>query len=357
MKKHNFSAGPAILPASVMQGASQACIDFNGSGLSILEISHRSSHFIAVTDEAEQLVRELMGISDEYAVLFLGGGASTQFMMAPLNLLNDNESAAYTDTGAWANKAIKEAKAYGNIQVVASSKADNYTFIPKGYDIPADSKYLHITTNNTIYGTQYQALPETNVPLIADMSSDFLSRPVDVNRFDLIYAGAQKNLGPAGVTLVIVKKSALGRVTNRHIPTMLNYQTHIENGSMFNTPPVFPIFVSMLTLRWIKANGGLLGMQKRNEEKAAVLYNEIEANPFFKPVTATEDRSRMNVTFVMENPEHEAAFMAMAKEGNCVDIKGHRSVGGFRASIYNAMEKSSVEHLVSIMQEFARKNG
>lgn len=357
MKKHNFSAGPAILPASVMEEAAQAARDFNGMGLSILEISHRSPAFIAVLDEAEALVRELLGLSDEFAVIWLSGGASTQFFMAPMNLLDEGETAAYADTGTWSAKAIKEAKNFGTIEVVASSKAENYHHIPKGFSVPAHAKYLHITSNNTIFGTQYHHWPEVSMPLVADMSSDIFSRPLDVERFGLIYAGAQKNLGPAGTTLLIVRKDMLGKVS-RKLPAMLDYRLHIENGSTYNTPPVFPIFVSMLTLRWIKANGGLAGMAQHNEAKAKLLYAEIDANPMFQGVVAREDRSLMNAVFVMA-PGKEALekdFLAAAKEVSCVDIKGHRSVGGFRASIYNAMPLESVEVLVEAMQAFAQKH-
>lgn len=356
MKIHNFSAGPAILPQSVMQQASEACIDINGSGLSILEISHRSPEFSEVIAEAEQLVRELLSIGDDYAVLFLTGGASSQFYMVPMNILNEDEKAAYINTGAWSTKAIKEAKAFGQIEEVASSKDKNFNYLPKRFDIPTGSKYLHITTNNTIYGTEFHKLPDTTVPIVADMSSDFLSRPVDLSRFDLIYAGAQKNLGPAGVTLVIVKKDIVGKV-NRNIPTMLNYQTHIDKGSMFNTPPVFPIYVSMLTMRWIKEKGGLQGMATRNKTKADLIYNEIDRNSLFVGTASIEDRSLMNATFVMTKDGIDGEFMAMAKEHNISGIKGHRSIGGFRASIYNSMPIESVQVLVDVMKKFEEKYG
>lgn len=357
MKMHNFSAGPAILPASVMAEAAEGVRNLNGSGLSILEISHRSAAFTAIIEEAEALVRELLNLSDAYAVLFLSGGASTQFYQAPMNLLNDGETAGYADTGAWSDKAIKEAKHFGNVQVVASSKADNYTYIPRGYNIPAGLKYLHLTSNNTIFGTQYHWWPETDAPLVCDMSSDMLSRPIPVEKFGLIYAGAQKNLGPAGVTLVLVRKDLLG-TAKRHIPTMLDYKVHIENGSLYNTPPAFPIYVTMLTLRWIKAMGGLTAMAAHNEAKAKVLYDEIDANPLFRgAVTEPADRSLMNVTFVTEQPGHEKPFLDAAKAAGLVDIKGHRSVGGFRASIYNAMPPESIQVLVDLMRDFAAKNG
>lgn len=357
MKKHNFSAGPAILPREVIEESAQGALDFNGSGLSILEISHRSAAFSAVLEESEQLVRELMGLNDDYGVLFLSGGASSQFFMAPMNLLNEQETAAYLDTGSWSNKAIKEAKLYGNIEVIASSKADGYTYIPKEYTVPANAKYLHITTNNTIYGTQYQDLPKTDVPLVADMSSDIFSKPIDVNRFGLIYAGAQKNIGPAGVTLVVVHKDMLGKV-KRPLASMLNYQIHLDQGSTFNTPPVFPIYVSMLTFRWIKANGGLAKMAQHNAEKAKLIYDEIDSNPLFKGVvTAKEDRSHMNATFAIHNADLEKPFLEACKAAGCEGLKGHRSVGGFRASIYNAMPAASVQVLVDVMRDFAQQHG
>ena len=354
MKKHNFSAGPAILPASVMAEAAKAVIDFEGMGLSILEISHRSPQFVAVMDEAEQLVKDLLDLSDEYAVLFLSGGASSQFYMAAMNMLDNDEMATYVDTGTWSTKAIKEAREFGKIEVAASSKDKGYTYIPKDFKVPADSKFLHLTSNNTIYGTQFHKLPETDVPILCDMSSDIFSRPLDMSKFSMIYAGAQKNMGPAGTTLVAIKKDLLGKV-KRSIPTMLNYQTHIDKGSMFNTPPVFPIYVSMLTMRWVKANGGVKAMQKINEAKAKILYDEIDSNPMFKGVAEKEDRSLMNVTFVLENPDLDADFLAACTAAGCSGIKGHRSVGGFRASIYNAMPKESIQVLVGVMRDFATK--
>jgi phosphoserine aminotransferase len=356
IKKHNFSAGPAILPQPVFEEAAQAVLDFNGSGLSILEISHRSKDFEAVMAEAEALVREIGGFDDSYAVLFLGGGASTQFFMAPANLLGDNEKAAYLDTGSWSSKAIKEAKLYGNVEVIASSKADNYTHIPKNFQVPDDAVYLHLTSNNTIFGTQYHAFPETNVPLVADMSSDMFSHPIDASKFGLIYAGAQKNLGPAGVTLIIVKKDLLGR-TGRKLPSMLDYRTHVDGGSMYNTPPVFPIYVLMLTLRWLKNLGGLTAIEKHNQAKAKILYDEIDTNPCFEGTVAKADRSLMNVCFLPVNPDHEALFLDACKKAEISGVKGHRSVGGFRASIYNAMPQDSVQLLVDVMQDFAMKHG
>lgn len=358
MKKHNFSAGPAILPASVMEEAAQAVRNLNGSGLSILEISHRSKAFVAILEEAESLVRELLDVSDNYAVLFLTGGASTQFFLAPMNLLNKGDKAGYINTGTWSNKAIKEAHSFGDVVEVASSKDQKYSCIPKGYTIDSDLKYLHITSNNTVAGTQFAKFPDTDVPLVADMSSDIFSRHLDINRYAVIYAGAQKNMGPAGTALVIVRKDLLGKVA-RTIPTMLDYRTHIEKGSSFNTPPVFPIFVSMLTLKWVKEQGGIDAMIKINAAKAAVLYNEIDTNPLFKSAVSNKtDRSLMNVTFVLESKYSHLQddFLAAAAAVGCEGIKGHRSVGGFRASIYNSMPIKSVEVLVGIMKDFAAKH-
>ena len=354
--KYNFYPGPAILPREVMNEAAEAIMEFNGMGFSILEISHRSKEFIAVMDEAQALVKELLQVPDDFEVLFLAGGASLQFAMAPMNLLDGDSKAAYTDTGTWASKAIKDGKLFGKVDVIASSKDKNYSYIPKGYKIDPEYKYLHITSNNTIAGTQYKSFPVTDVPLVCDMSSDIFSRTIDVNAFDVIYAGAQKNMGPAGTTLVIIRKSALGKVT-RAIPAMMNYQNHIDAGSMYNTPPVFPVFVSMLTLRWIKANGGVAAIQKRNEEKANALYAEIDRNPLFYTPNATEDRSFMNVCFLLKDSEKEKLFISQAKEAGCIGIEGHRSVGGFRASIYNAMSIEGVQCLISVMQDFERAHG
>ncbi len=354
--QHNFGAGPAILPATVFEAAAQAVTDFNGSGLSILEISHRSKDFEAVMHEAEALVREIGGFDDRFAVLFLSGGASTQFFMAPMNLLRAEESAAYLDTGAWSAKAIKEARLFGQVSVVASSKADNYNHIPTGYDVPAEAAYLHLTSNNTIFGTQLHHYPDTSVPFVADMSSDMFSRPFDPERFALIYAGAQKNLGPAGVTLVIVRKDWLGRA-QRQLPAMLDYRTHADGGSMYNTPPVFPIYVLMLTLRWLKDLGGLSAVEARNIAKARVLYDEIDANPCFRGTAAPGDRSLMNVCFLASRPELESPFLDACKQAGISGIKGHRSVGGFRASIYNAMPIESVQLLTDVMRDFARRHG
>jgi len=355
MKVHNFNAGPAILPESVLKQAAQAAIEFNGIGMSILEISHRSKDFQAVMDEAVALTKEIAGLGDEYKVLFLGGGASTQFGMIPMNLLETNETAGYSNTGTWAKKAQKEAKLFGNVAELATSEPDNYTFIPKGYDIPDTLKYFHITSNNTIYGTQYHGYPVSPVPYIIDMSSDMFSRQLDYNQFDLIYAGAQKNIGPAGVTMVIVKESLLGKV-NRQIPTMMDYRTHIKEGSMFNTPPVFPIYVTMLTLRWIKERG-LAKIEADNKAKADLLYGAIDSNPLFKGTVAQEDRSWMNVNFIMEDRSLEPEFLQFAKENKCIGLAGHRSVGGMRASIYNALGIESAQFLVNLMDEFAKRKG
>lgn len=352
---HNFNAGPSILPRQVFEQASQAIINFNNTGLSILEIGHRTSLFQPVLDEAIALIKELMKLDADHEVLFLHGGATTQFFQVPMNLLNENETAAYLDCGVWGSKPIKEAKQFGNVNVVASSKDKNYSYIPKGFDIPADSKYFHYTTNNTIEGTQMHFVPETNVPLIADMSSDVLSCELDFNRFDLIYAGAQKNIGAAGVNMVVVNKNILGSV-NRVLPSMLDYRKHIENGSMLNTPPVFAIYVCMLTLRWLKEQGGVSAIEKINNQKAELLYNTLDSIPVFKPTVAKEDRSKMNVVFVMENPELEKDFLDLCKKEGMIGVKGHRSVGGFRISLYNALPLSSVETLTELMKHFALKH-
>ncbi|MBL7795561.1 MAG: 3-phosphoserine/phosphohydroxythreonine transaminase [Saprospiraceae bacterium] len=360
MKKHNFSAGPAVLPAPVLKEAAKAVANYQGSGLGLIEMSHRGPEFTAIIEEANALMHELLAIpaNSGYHVLWLTGGASTQFFMVPMNLLDNGETAAYVDTGVWANKAIKEAKAFGNVEVLASSKEQNYTFIPKGYKIPKHAKYLHLTSNNTIFGTQIQRMPKSPVPIVCDMSSDFLSRPVEVSNYGLIYAGAQKNLGPAGTTVVIVREDMLGKV-NRYLPTMLDYRTFIAENSLYNTPPVFPIYVSMLTMRWIKKTGGLKAMHRRNKAKAALLYNEIDANPLFTGTVAKEDRSLMNICFVMTKG-HEALekeFLKETEANGMVGLKGHRSVGGFRASTYNALPKAGVQALVDLMQDFARRKG
>lgn len=353
--KHNFGAGPCILPQEVFKQASQAVLNFNDTGLSILEISHRSKEFIAVSEEAIEIVKELMNVPAGYSVLFLQGGASLQFAMVAMNLLQEGKKAAYLETGVWAKKAIKEAKPFGEVEIVASSKDANFNFVPKNYTIPTDAAYFHCTSNNTIYGTEMFEFPKTDIPVVCDMSSDIFSRVINVADFDLIYAGAQKNIGPAGATLVIIKDEILGKV-QRAIPSMLDYKIHIDGESMFNTPPVFSIFVSLLNLKWLKSKGGIAEIEKENIAKANALYTEIDRNPLFKGTAVLEDRSRMNVCFVMENPELEKAFLKLAEEKGCVGIKGHRSVGGFRASIYNALSISSVHVLIEAMQEFAEKN-
>ncbi|BAR47765.1 phosphoserine transaminase [Tannerella forsythia KS16] len=356
MRKHNFYAGPSILSEYTIKNTADAVLNFAGTGLSLLEVSHRGKEFVAVNDEARALVKELLHVPETHEVVFLGGGASLQFCMVPYNLLK--KKASYLDTGTWASKAIKEAKFFGEVDLVASSKDKNYTYIPKNYTLAPDTEYFHITTNNTIYGTEIHDIPQVNVPLVADMSSDIFSRPVDVSKYDVIYAGAQKNLAPAGVTIIIVRKDALGKV-ERPIPTMLNYQTHIDKDSMFNTPPVLPIFAALQTLKWYKEQGGVKVLQKKNQEKAAVLYDEIDRNKLFRGTAVPEDRSLMNVCFVMndEYKELESSFAEFAAAAGMVGIKGHRSVGGFRASLYNAMPLESVKALVETMKEFEKKKG
>ena len=356
---HNFNAGPCVLPKPAVESTIEAIRNFDGTGIGLLEISHRTPGWERVMKETADLWRELLNIPDNYQVLFLGGGASTQFFTVPANLLN--KKAAYLQTGVWAKKAIKEAKFYGEVEVVASSEDKNYTYIPKGYTIPKDADYFHITTNNTIYGTEIHEDMDSPVTLVADMSSDIMSRPVDVKKYGLIYGGAQKNVGPAGVTFVIVREDILGKV-DRKLQTMVDYRTHIgeeeKNRSMFNTPPVLPIFVMHETLKWVKSLGGVTAMNKINKEKAALLYNEIDRNKMFVGTAVKEDRSLMNVCFVMADQykDKEADFMAFAKERGMVGIKGHRSVGGFRASLYNACPVESVKALVECMQEFEKKN-
>lgn len=351
MKKYNFGAGPSILPQEVMKATADACVEFGDTGLSLMEISHRTPDFQAVMDEAQALFKELLNIPEGYSVLFVGGGASTQFCMVPFNLLE--HKAAYLNTGVWAKKALKEAKLFGETIEVASSADANYTFIPKDYVIPADADYFHITTNNTIYGTELRKDLDSPVPLVADMSSDIFSRPIDVSKYGLIYGGAQKNLSMAGVTFVIVKNDLLGKVS-RAIPTMLDYRTHVDKGSMFNTPPVVPIYCAMQNLRWIKAQGGVEEMERRAIARAELLYGEIDRNSLFKGTAVKEDRSLMNICFVMneEYKDLEAEFLAFAKSKGMQGIKGHRSVGGFRASCYNAMSIEGVQALVACMQEF-----
>lgn len=353
-KVHNFSAGPGILPSEVLQKAAEACINFDNLNLSLLEISHRSKNFEAVMDESRALVKELLGLNDNYKVLFLGGGASLQFAMVPYNLLRTEGTAGYINTGVWASKAIKEAKIIGNTQVIASSEDKKFSYIPKNYEIPANLDYLHMTSNNTIYGTQIKNFPKTSVPMVCDMSSDIFSRKVNGNDFALIYAGAQKNMGPAGTTMVAVDETILGK-TGRKMLSMLDYQVHIKGGSMYNTPPVFPIYVSMLTLKWLKENGGIPWMEKRNQEKADTLYKEIDRNSMFVGTTAIEDRSNMNVTFIMPKPELEPEFDKLWKAANISGLRGHRDVGGYRASLYNALPLESVNALIEVMQDFEKK--
>ena len=350
MKKHNFSAGPSILPESVIKKASEAVINFNGMGLSLIEISHRSKEFIAVMERAQDLALELTGLKSKgYKALFLQGGASMQFLMTAYNLLETK--AGYINTGAWSSKAIKEAMLFGEVIEVASSKDRNFNFIPKGYEIPSDLNYLHITTNNTIFGTQFQEIPETQVPLIADMSSDIFSRSIDYSKFDLFYAGAQKNMGPSGTTLIIVKENLLGKVS-RTIPSMMNYQVQLKSDSMFNTPPVFPIYTSMLTLEWLEENGGINQIEKHNKTKAELIYNEIDRNSAFEGFAAKEDRSNMNATFNLVNGVDGSLFDSLWNQADISGLKGHRSVGGYRASIYNALSLESVQLLVDVMKKF-----
>ncbi|HOK50452.1 MAG TPA: 3-phosphoserine/phosphohydroxythreonine transaminase [Bacteroidales bacterium] len=356
MRKHNFNPGPSILPEYTLEQTSKAVLDLNGIGMSILEISHRSKEFEAILSETQQLFKELLNIPSGYSILFLGGGASLQFAMIPYNFLNTK--AAYLNSGSWASKAMKEAKFFGEVIEVASSKADNYTYIPKNYVVPDDVDYFHVTTNNTIYGTELKKDPDVKVPVFADASSDILSRPMDVSKYGIIYGGAQKNLGPAGVAFVIIKNDLLGNI-KRTIPTMLDYRTHVENNSLYNTPPVFAIFACLQTLKWLKSIGGVEAIYKINVEKAQILYDEIDRNKLFRcPVRDVEDRSLMNVCFVMneEYKDLESDFLEFAKTKGIVGIKGHRSVGGFRASIYNALPKQSVITLVEAMKEFEAKH-
>ncbi|WP_314235290.1 3-phosphoserine/phosphohydroxythreonine transaminase [Capnocytophaga sputigena] len=351
MKKHNFSAGPSILAPEVFQKASQALLDFEGTGLSVIEVSHRSPEFVRVIERARALALEIAGLDDSYTTLFLQGGASMQFLMVPYNLLETK--AVYIDTGTWANKAQKEAALFGNTEVIASSKADGYKYIPKNVTVPTDANYLHITTNNTIYGTEFHSLPQTDIPLVADMSSDIFSRPLDYKQFSLIYAGSQKNLGASGSTLVIVKKDILGKVS-RKLPSMMDYQLHIKNDSMFNTPSTFAVYVNLLVLEWIQAQGGLQALGKRNQAKADLLYGEIDRNPLVVGYANKEDRSLMNVVFNLTDESTKERFDALCKEANISGIKGHRSVGGYRASIYNALPLESVQVLVDVLKEFER---
>ncbi|KOY52517.1 3-phosphoserine/phosphohydroxythreonine transaminase [Polaribacter dokdonensis] len=354
MKKHNFSAGPCILPEEVLQKASEAILNFNDDNLSLIEISHRSKPFVTVIEKARALALELLGLENKgYKALFLHGGASMEFLMVAYNLLQ--KKAAYLNTGTWSDKAIKEAKEFGEIVEVASSKDKGFNYIPKGYSIPNDADYFHCTSNNTVAGTQMKDFPQTDVPLICDMSSDIFSRQLDFEKFDLIYAGAQKNMGPAGTTLVIIKDGILGKV-ERQIPSMLNYQTHLEKDSMFNTPAVFPVYVSMLTLQWLKDLGGIPFIEKVNNQKAELLYSEIDRNPLFKGIVAKEDRSTMNATFVLTDDSLTEKFDKMWQDANINGLHGHRSVGGYRASMYNALPLYSVQALVDVMQELERNN-
>ena len=354
---HNFSAGPSVLPKEVFEEASRAIIDFNNTGLSILEIGHRTNLFQPVMDETRALVKELMKLDEDHEVLFLHGGATTQFMQVPMNLLNENELAAYTDTGAWASKAIKEAKLFGHVEIAGSAKETNYTTIPRDLSVSPTAAYLHITTNETIAGTQWKKIPyDCGVPLVADMSSDILSRALDFNKFALIYAGAQKNMGAAGVNLVVINKNILGKIT-KPIPSILDYRNHIKEGSMMNTPPVFAVYVVMLTLRWLKNLGGVAAIEKINNAKAELFYKTLDSLPLFKAVVAKEDRSYMNGVFVMDDPNLEKEFLDLCKKEGMIGVKGHRSVGGFRVSMYNALQLESVVAITDLMKEFSKNHG
>ena len=354
MKKHNFSAGPCVLPAEVMQQAARAVVELDGIGMSLIEISHRSKEFIAIMESARSLVLELLGLEGKgYQALFLQGGASLEFLMVAYNLLETK--AGYLNTGSWSEKAIAEARLFGQVVEVASSKGNHYRNIPKSYSVPDDLDYLHLTTNNTIYGTQIREFPQTGVPLVADMSSDIFSRQLDFSRFGLIYAGAQKNMGPAGTTLVVVREDILGKVS-RKIPSMLDYQVHISKESMFNTPPVFAVYTSLLTLEWLREQGGISGIEERNEKKAGLLYSEIDLNPLFRGFAETGDRSYMNATFDLVEPALKETFDAMWKEAGISGLNGHRSVGGYRASMYNALSQESVGVLVDVMSDLERRS-
>jgi phosphoserine aminotransferase len=356
MTLHNFNSGPSILPQSVLEQASKAIHNFNGTGLSILEIGHRTSHFQEVLNQAIGSVKRLMDLDDSYEVLFLHGGATTQFMQVPMNLLDDTETAAYCDNGIWGNKALKEAAMFGNVVVAASSADKNHTYIPKNLSIPNNASYLHITTNNTVEGTQWHAYPAVSIPLIGDMSSDIFSRPTNFKQFSLIYAGAQKNMGAAGVNLMVVKKDILGKI-KRKIPTIMNYQKHIEAGSLMNTPPVFAVYVSMLTLQWIEAEGGLVEMGRRAKERANLLYSTIDRLPFYKTTVAKEDRSEMNAVFFIEDENVQNLFLEECKKAGFIGVKGYRTVGGIRVSMYNALRLSSVQAMTDLMQSFAQQHG
>ncbi len=354
---HNFNSGPSILPPEVYEEASRAILDFNQSGLSILEIGHRTPLFEAVMDEARLLVKELMHLDADHEVLFLHGGATTQFMQVPINLLNENDIAVYTETGTWSNKAIKEARIFGHVEIGGSSKSTNYTTIPKNLSVTPTASYLHITTNETIAGIQWHEIPvDRGVPLVADMSSDILSRKLDFNKFDIIYAGAQKNMGAAGVNLVVLNKNILGNV-DRTIPTILDYRNHIKENSMMNTPPVFAVYVAMLTLRWLKKQGGIPVIEKQNDTKAKLFYDTLDSLPVFRGPVAKEDRSKMNAVFVVDDPALEKAFLELCKKEGMYGVKGHRSVGGFRVSMYNALPLESVAAITTLMKDFAQRNG
>ncbi len=355
MKKHNYSAGPCILPQEVFEKSADAILNFNNSGLSILEISHRSKDFVAVMDEARALALDLLGLTGKgYQALFLSSGASLEFLMVPYNLMQTNGKAAYLDSGTWASAAIKEAKFFGETIVVASSKEQNYNYIPKDYVVPSDANYFHCTSNNTIFGTQMKTFPTLNMPIVCDMSSDIFSRVLDFSKFDIIYAGAQKNMGPAGTTLVIVKEEILGK-SGRDIPSILDYQKHIKAESMYNTPPVFPVFACLLTLQWLKNLGGIAAIEKLNNAKAGLLYSEIDRNPYFTGAANVEDRSNMNATFLLKNEAHAPIFDTLWKAAGISGLPGHRSVGGYRASMYNALPIESVQVLVNVMQDFEDK--
>ena len=352
MQLHNFNSGPAILPKEVLDQAATAIHNFNNTGLSILEIGHRTTHFVAVVEEAKATVKRLMDLGDDYEVLFLQGGATMQFMQVPMNLLDENGIAAICDNGVWGNKAVKEAKIFGPVTVVSDTTDKKHTYLNKELNLPVGTSYLHITTNNTVEGTQWHQYPQVNVPLVGDMSSDIFCRPTDFKKFDLIYAGAQKNMGAAGVTMVVVKKEILGKV-NRKIPAILDYQKHIEAGSLLNTPPVFSIYVSLLTLRWIEKEGGLIEMEKRNKAKAALLYKTIDEHPAFYCPIAIEDRSIMNAVFFLTDPNKEEVFLTLCKNQGMIGVKGYRTVGGIRVSMYNALPMSSVEAFCELMQKFS----
>lgn len=356
MKLHNFNSGPSILPQPVLEEASKAILNFNDTGLSILEIGHRTPWFQNILQEAITSVKKLMQLDDAYEILFLHGGATTQFMQVPMNLLDDGDTAAYCDNGIWGNKAAKEAALFGNVKVVADTSDKAHTYIQKNFIVPDNAKYLHITTNNTVEGTQWHEYPATDIPLIADMSSDIFSRAIDFTQFSLMYAGAQKNMGAAGVNLVVIKKELLGKV-KRRIPTIMNYQKHIEAGSLMNTPPVFAVYVSMLTLQWIIKEGGLAEMERRSLAKAGLLYNTLDSLPVFKTLIAREDRSNMNAVFFLNNPQLEAPFLDLCKQEGMIGVKGYRTIGGIRVSLYNALPLQSVEIFCDLLKHFAAKNG